>query len=105
MKGGFFAGTLSAIKKASENFYKLHDEWLDAGRFIGKDQLMMNELVFVRKKSDYVRLRTFNLNCTTEYDKWFFYQYYLAQSNDFICSEKRFSLLSSVSDDSNDGET
>ena len=98
-------GTQLAIQKASENFYKLHDEWLDAGRFIGKDQLMMNELVFVRKKSGYVRLRTFDLNCTTEYDKWFFYQYYLAQSNDFICSENKFSLLSSDGDDSNDDES
>ena len=94
MKAGFFVGTLPAIQKASENFYNLHDEWLDAGRFIGKDQMMMNELVFVRKKSDYVRLRTFRLNCTTEYDRWFFYQYYLAQANDFICSEKKISLLS-----------
>ena len=91
--GGFFAGSASAIKTAYENFYNLHDEWMDKGIFIGKDQLIMGEMAFVRNKNSIARLRTTNLNCSIKYNRWFFYQYYLARDNEYICSENRLSII------------
>lgn len=93
IEGTFFAGTAKAIRKIYEHYYDLHDEWLDLGLFIGKDQTLMNELTNARAKYDIARLKANNLNCKQTYDVWFFYQYYFAQPYDYICYEDKLSLV------------
>ena len=91
--GGFFAGTSQAIENIYNDFYNLHDEWIEKGRFVGKDQYLMNELAFKRANSSIARLRAHSLNCNGNYNKWFFYQYYFSRPNQYICHEDRLSLL------------
>lgn len=94
IQGTFFGGSLKEVKFISEQFFQVHDEWLDKeGMFVGQDQRLMNELAFARTKSAVVRLRTLNLKCQATYNPWFFYQYFFANSSDYICNEDKFSLL------------
>lgn len=71
----------------------MHDEWLSKGKFIGKDQDLMNELTYKRATFAIARLKTHKLKCDSKYNSWFFYQYYFAQSHEFLCEEDRLSLL------------
>ena len=87
------AGTSRSILKAYYEFYNLHDEWLSKGMFVGKDQTLMNELAFIRANSSVARLITFGLDCKMRYNKWFYYQYFFAHQNEYICNEERSSLL------------
>lgn len=94
IQGTFFAGSQKAIKLASGTFYELHDKWLEHGKFVGKDQSILNEMVFIRAEDSVARLRTIRLNCSKIYNAWFFYQLYFAKSNVYFCSEAKFSLIS-----------
>ena len=85
IEGTFFAGSRNAIKEYASEYYRVHDERLDNLQFVGKDQTNMNIVTFVTKKELVVRLITKNLNCSKNYDKWFFYQYYFASDQEYIC--------------------
>jgi hypothetical protein len=93
IEGGLFAGNKVAIKNFKSGFYKLHDELLDQGIFVGKDQKLMNLYAFKNNKNEVVRIRTWNVNCYKSYDKWFFYQRYFASDTYYQCYENKFSLL------------
>jgi len=43
--GGMFAGTPEAIRAYSSAFYETLHHWAQQGRFIGKDQMMMQDVV------------------------------------------------------------
>ena len=91
IEGTFFAGSQEAIKIYYSNFYTIHDERLKGGSFIGKDQTIMNILAFQRYQQTVVRLQTWGVNCTQDYDAWFFYQLYF--SNEYACKSPRLSLI------------
>ncbi|CAF0935603.1 unnamed protein product [Brachionus calyciflorus] len=91
IEGGFFAGTSEALKILTESFYNLHDLMIEKGEFIGKDQTMMNKLAFSLIKDKVIRLRTWDLECDSHYDKWFFYQIYLSKI--YSCKNDRLSIL------------
>lgn len=93
IEGGFFSGSKNAIKKLSENFYDLHDEFLDKGLFIGKDQLMMKIMALVRNKMDIVRLETWDLTCDRIIDEWFFFIDFFSIENNYPCKNQREDLL------------
>lgn len=93
IQGGFFAGSARAIHSMCDDFYRLHDIWMNFGLFIGKDQTIMNRLTFRLVSSKVLRLRTFDLECREPYDKWFFFQYYFANQDEYICKEDKYSLL------------
>jgi hypothetical protein len=94
IEGTFFAGSDKAIRKLAQDYYKVHDDFLDRKKFVGKDQTLMNYLTFFRS-TGVVRLKMYGLKCPKYVNKWFFYQYYFAQPDEFsVCGEiDRFSLL------------
>ena len=93
IQGGLFAGNEVAIKNFKTGFYKLHDELLDQGIFVGKEQKLMNLYAFKNNKNEVVRIRTWNVNCYKSYDQWFFYQRFFASDTYYQCYENKFSLL------------
>ena len=93
MEATFFAGSTRAIRDYTQEFYRIHDEWLDKGLFIGKDQNMLNSLTYIETPHLIARLNTRPDNCTKSFDQWFFYQFYFAHEDQFICNVKKLSLL------------
>ena len=93
IEGTFFAGSKNASEKIVNAFYLMHDQLYDKGVFIGKDQTIMNYLTYVKKLGSIKKLRTWSLDCSTEYDQWFFYQYFFASSNQYICKNEKLSLI------------
>jgi hypothetical protein len=89
----FFAGSAKAIKAIYEDYFALHDDMLDNGLFVGKEQNLMNILTFYKSSKKIVKLKAHHLDCSIWYDKWFFYQYYFAKQDDYICNENKFSIL------------
>ena len=94
-KGSFVAGSARAIEFVYREFYAIHDQWLDEHRFAGKEQNIFNELVLVRSTTRHsiVRLKSYDLNCSYAFDKWFLYQHYLARPNEYFCFHDKNSLL------------
>ena len=91
IQGAFFAGSAAALSAYEREFYALHDKWLLDGRFVGKDQRMMNELAFVTYAHGVVRLRLWHNECASP---WFFYQRYFARVEYYKCPEAdRYALL------------
>ncbi len=105
IEGGFFAGSKMAIKTHADLFYEIHDDRLfNKKLFIGKDQTMINHLVYKTNESTkYVLFKTWMLhkcdlnNHIMIYDQWLFYQQYLSPQFNFNCSfEKKFSILTNL---------
>lgn len=92
-EGGFFAGNREAIVNFSDSFWNIHDELLDKGHFIGKDQKIMNIYAIQKNRDRVVRLRTWNVSCSRNYDPWFFFIKFLGFATQFNCQDKRESLL------------
>lgn len=93
IEGGFFAGSKIAINSFFDSFWNIHDELMDKGKFIGKDQKMMQIYALVRNKKQVVRLKTWDLNCTKTLDQWFFFINFLAFDSQYFCQNNRDSLL------------
>lgn len=93
IEGTFFASTANAVRTIYEYYYSLHDEWLDQGLFVRTDQAIMNELAYVRARNLVARLKTYSLNCTQRYNVWFYYQYYFAHEDQYICYNDRLSTV------------
>ena len=93
----WFAGSAEAFALYYEKYYKVHDERLDKDMFIGKEQALMNLVVFGPERSGTNRL----LNSSRIHfwemsecgDRWFLYQKYFAQSDDYTCGKDRLPLL------------
>jgi hypothetical protein len=89
IEGGFFMGSKIGISNFEKYFWEIHDQRLDQGLFIGKDQIMMNMFAFKSNKSYLVKkLKASGTNCLKQIDIWFFYQYYLASDNYFTCNPR-----------------
>jgi hypothetical protein len=93
IEGTFFMGSKNALKSFKEDFWKLHDKLFDEGKFVGKDQTLMNLYAFnISSKS--VKLKIWKRSCSTTYNPWFFYQCYFANKTFYSCSNPKMSLLS-----------
>ena len=103
IEGGFFAGSKSAIKLFANNFYEEHDKRLKSNLFIGKDQTIMNYIVYKLNNTNHVLLRAWqlhecNLNKTNIlFDPWFFYQQYFSTINYYNCSfDNKLTILTNI---------
>jgi hypothetical protein len=92
IQAGFVLGTKKAIENYKVKYYKIHDEFLNKGMFVGKEQVIMNFYAF-KYQNEVVRLRTWNINCSKPYNNWFFYQRFLGKDEFYKCFENKFSLL------------
>ena len=96
IEGGFFMGSNKALDNFENDFWNLHDKRIEKGLFIGKDQIIMNLISFdsnITKKSEIVKLKTWNLECKNRVDEWFFYQYYFANDQYYLCLHPKEKLL------------
>ena len=94
IEGGFFMGSFKAIRGFKEQFWNLHDQFLNEGKFIGKDQIIMNAYA-VNSSTKSVKLQIWKRNCQASFDEWFFYQRFLAKQEYYrSCSTPKLSLLS-----------
>ena len=94
IEGTFFMGSKKALNYFKEEFWSIHDEKLDKGEFVGKDQIIMNIFAFHNKtSSNSIKLDIWRRKCNITFDNpWNFYQNYLAW--DYPCANNRESLLS-----------
>ena len=94
----WFAGTVKALTNYEKAYYTVHDERIDAGLFIGKEQALMNLVVFgtdhtrTKRYINSTRLKIWEIDVC--YDKWFVYQLYFADDSYFNCGRDRLSLIS-----------
>ena len=96
IEGTFFIGSKQALDNFEYDFWNLHDQRLEKDLFIGKDQTIMNLISFdsnITKKSEIVKLQTWNLKCKNRVDEWFFYQYYFANDQYYLCLHPKEKLL------------
>jgi hypothetical protein len=102
IEGTFFAGSSKALRIYAKAFYDLHDKWLDQGMFVGKDQSMINELVFrePQMRNQSVRITAWQLPMCTQFDQnqkfdeWFVYQRFFAKQLFYNCDyEERLAYL------------
>jgi len=106
IEGTFYAGSKLAIYNYAKLFYQVHDDRLfNKKLFIGKDQTMMNYLVYKTNQSstNYVLFKSWMLhkcdlnNHPLIYNKWFFYQQYFSSRSNYNCSfDKRLSILTNL---------
>ena len=101
IEGTFFMGSQLALSRFKTEFWKLHDEWIDAGNFVGKDQSLMNTLAFRNDfKSSIAKLNVWKRSCSIWsrlfglVDPWFFYQYFFATQDLYPCYDQKESLVS-----------
>lgn len=76
--GGFFGGSQGAISWWTKEFYRLHDQFLADGFFIGKDQEIMSAMAALYKESIVVP-KEMRGSCG---DYWFYPQPWLANDNE-----------------------
>lgn len=95
MEATFYFGSVRAIQEIADKYYSAHDKLLEKNLFVGNDQTILNLLTYIlyKDKKMIVKLKTKNFNCSQFYDEWFFYQYFFAEMNAFICSVDKFSIL------------
>ena len=77
--GGFIAGSPEALLFFYEKFYEIHDERMNQGKFIGKDQTIMN--LFARTHANHTcKLWPGELlnKCRSASNIWFTYQDYFS---------------------------
>lgn len=86
MEGGFIADTSTAFDNLCNAFYDIYDDWFKKKLFVGKDQGIINQLVFKNYTHLAKRLRTWGYTCFKRYDRWFFYQMQIFFANLPNCS-------------------
>jgi hypothetical protein len=69
IQGGFFGGKLNAIQWWYNEFYRLHDVYLERGFFVGKEQNLMNTLAILNKH----RVKFIDASHYNCCDRWFFF--------------------------------
>ena len=103
IEGTFFMGSQLALNRFKNEFWRLHDEWIEAGKFVGKDQSIMNVLAFKSDfKSSVAKLNVWKMNCSffirlfRLVNPWFFYQYFFAAQDAYPCfdGDKKEALIS-----------
>ena len=88
IEGTFFAGSQKAIIEYSNEYYRVHDERLNNSEFVGKDQTNMNIVSYITRKDLVARLKTYDIRCWKGFDRWFFYQYFFASDDQYVCEER-----------------
>lgn len=94
--GSMFGGRRSAVKWWSSTFYALHDKYLKAGKFVGKDQEIFNSIMFLHPEKIVTvwprdplerldpSVPTFSdipsRKCT--WPRWYYYFYWLANETE-----------------------
>ena len=98
IQGTWFAGTARALADFERAYYTVHDKRIDDGLFVGKEQALMNLVVFgddetrTKRYINSTRLKLWELKeC---YDEWFVYQLYFAGDSYYNCGRDRLSLIS-----------
>ncbi|XP_035708100.1 uncharacterized protein LOC118435787 isoform X2 [Folsomia candida] len=71
--GGFFGGTIYSIYWFNDTFYKLHNDWLSDGIFVGKDQVLYNWIA-IRNPQRYRVVCSCEQVPWTCDDIWFYFQ-------------------------------
>ena len=103
IEGTFFMGSQLALNRFKNEFWKLHDRWIDESKFVGKDQTLMNKLAFKSDFKDHVaKLNVWKINCSfwtrtfRLINPWFYYQYFFATQNLYpdTCLDIKESLVS-----------
>jgi hypothetical protein len=91
----FMAGTATALKNFSENYYRILDSKLQNNEFGCKDQLIMSTLVLRENYENAVKLNTWKQLCKPRLDEWWFYQIFFSSHDDYsrICQIDKLSLL------------
>ncbi len=59
IEGTIFAGSKIALKNLYDRFYQIHDERLNKGLFIGKEQIIYNIIAFEKNKNLTIKLKTY----------------------------------------------
>ena len=98
VEGGWFAGTSTAIEAYERAYYTRHDERLKNKEYVGKEQIIMNEMVFGREVGKWHQ-RTLNSSRIMFYkideceDAYFLYHRYFAHARYYDCGIDRMSLI------------
>lgn len=74
IQAGFFGGTAKLVHWYVDIFYETHDNDMQKGFFVGKEQNIMNQIAFTHEHM-FVLLDTITASCG---DAWFFFQQALA---------------------------
>lgn len=75
-QGGFFAGSKDAVGWWLEGYTRLHDYFVHDGRFVGKDQHLINSLVLLHcHKVLMIDAGNLPPSCG---DRWFYFSHFLA---------------------------
>jgi hypothetical protein len=77
IQGGFFGSSAYGVKWWASEYYRLHDVYITSGKFVGKEQNLMNTLALLHK--DKVKLIDTRQSC---YDPWFFFQPFTASEEE-----------------------
>ena len=93
IEGTFFAGSQKAIREYSNEYYRVHDERLNNSEFVGKDQTNMNIVTYQTRKDLVARLRTTGFKCSKAYNRWFFFQYFFASNDQYVCDERESLII------------
>lgn len=87
VEGTFFGGRREALRWYAEVFYEVHDDNVDAGFFVGKDQSLMTEIAFLYPEK-FLLLDTAQVDGSCS-DPWFYFEQALAsqQEKNSGCNE------------------
>jgi hypothetical protein len=102
----WFAGSAKALIEYEHQYYKVHDERVDRNLFVGKEQPLMTLVVFGpdrfgrRRRLNSSRIHMWELTGANWIcgDKWFVFEKYFAQKDDYTCGKDRLSLLKKPDD-------
>ena len=80
MQGGFFGGSRVGVKRFVREFWKLHDDYVQKGHFVGKDESLMNTLLSV-VMPDSLIIPSFKLDHGPCQDIWFYFHQFMARDD------------------------
>ena len=90
-------GTHRALTWFKEAFYSTHDERIERGKFVGREEKLMN-IVALNNKSHFTYFIATRCILPFKFDKWLIYQY-LFTIEERACKERYlFSYILSGSD-------
>jgi len=79
--GTFFGGTAKAIQSWSKMYYEVHEDFLNKGLFVGKEQNLMN-YVAIKLKNEIIVTTAFGENYDYKGNVWFYFQDWYANENE-----------------------
>ena len=96
VEGGFFGGTAVAVQKFYATFWEYANAQANMGHFIGKDQSLMNSLLYRDLRNDSMFVESYQ-GCG-EGDVWFIFYDFFANVHDSRCGANvpRLTVASSI---------